>query len=215
VEGVADSGQVTTVYNFRIQDYHTYFVSGREGNVSVWAHNSCTQEIGEPAEAHVIEQLRRGNGPEGLNENFEVVGSIANRRGNGLDVILRTESGKYVFVEVKGAARYVSDGAGFNKFQRGFNKPGGGGGRKYVETQMGRIVDSYNTGTGQYRNLRTGGDYLTGQQAAGIHRAIVRQGGYSNVDVYVARVNNVTSQQVPGTNTYRYTGSDPIRWVQW
>jgi hypothetical protein len=80
---------------------------------------------------------------------------------------------------------------------------------------MGRIVDSYNTGTGQFINLKTGGDYLTGAQAAQIHRAITTQGGYSNVDVYVARVNNVTSQQVPGTNTWQYTGSDPIRWVPW
>jgi hypothetical protein len=55
---------------------------------------------------------------------FQVVGSIANGRGNGIDVILKTASGKYVFVEVKAAARYVSDGAGFNEFQRRFNENG-------------------------------------------------------------------------------------------
>jgi hypothetical protein len=118
-------------------------------------------------------------------------------------------------VETKAAARYVSDGSGFNKFQRRFNEPGGGGGKGYVEAQMGRIVESYDTGKGQFKNLRTGGNYLTGEQAAQLHTDILAQGGYSNVRVYVARVNNVTSQQVPGTNTHRYTGSDPIRWVQW
>jgi hypothetical protein len=87
-----------------------------------------------------------------------------------------------------------------------------------METQMGRIADSYNSGTGRYRNLRSGGDYLTGQQAVDIHNDIIAKGGYSSVDVYLARVNNVTTQQVPGTNAYQYagpTGPDSIRWVQW
>ena len=40
VEGVADSGKVETVYNWRIADYHTYFVGGSDWDFSVWAHNS-------------------------------------------------------------------------------------------------------------------------------------------------------------------------------
>jgi hypothetical protein len=40
VEGVADSGEVTTVYNWRIADYHTYFVSATDDGASVWAHNA-------------------------------------------------------------------------------------------------------------------------------------------------------------------------------
>jgi len=39
VEGVADSGTVETVYNFEVEEYHTYFVSASEAGVSVWAHN--------------------------------------------------------------------------------------------------------------------------------------------------------------------------------
>jgi len=39
VEGVADSGQVTTVYNVRVADYHTYYVSAAEQALSFWAHN--------------------------------------------------------------------------------------------------------------------------------------------------------------------------------
>ena len=36
VEGVANSGAVETVYNWRIADHHTYFVSADEWGVSVW-----------------------------------------------------------------------------------------------------------------------------------------------------------------------------------
>ncbi len=41
VEGVANSGAVETVYNWRIADHHTYFVSADEWGVSIWAHNTC------------------------------------------------------------------------------------------------------------------------------------------------------------------------------
>ncbi len=36
VEGVADSGRVEPVYNWRIAEYHTYFVSASEDGASVW-----------------------------------------------------------------------------------------------------------------------------------------------------------------------------------
>jgi hypothetical protein len=40
VEGVADSGDVATVYNFRIAGHHTYFVGCEEWGFSAWAHNA-------------------------------------------------------------------------------------------------------------------------------------------------------------------------------
>jgi hypothetical protein len=40
VEGAADSGRVTTVYNLEIEDCHTYFVGTQEWGFSVWAHNA-------------------------------------------------------------------------------------------------------------------------------------------------------------------------------
>lgn len=40
VGGVNDTGEVLTVYNLRISDYHTYFVGSREWGFSVWAHNA-------------------------------------------------------------------------------------------------------------------------------------------------------------------------------
>ena len=36
VEAVAETGQVATVYNLRVADYHTYFVGNSEWGFSVW-----------------------------------------------------------------------------------------------------------------------------------------------------------------------------------
>ncbi len=41
VEGVAETGLWEPVYNFRISDFHTYFVGYHEWGFSVWAHNQC------------------------------------------------------------------------------------------------------------------------------------------------------------------------------
>jgi hypothetical protein len=40
VEEVADSNSVTTVYNWRIADYHTYYTSATQDGQSLWAHNA-------------------------------------------------------------------------------------------------------------------------------------------------------------------------------
>jgi hypothetical protein len=40
VEAIGENGQVTTVYNLAVADYHTYFVGSQEWGFSVWAHNS-------------------------------------------------------------------------------------------------------------------------------------------------------------------------------
>ena len=40
VEGIADSGQVKTVYNLEVEEGHTYFVGCEEWGWSVWAHNA-------------------------------------------------------------------------------------------------------------------------------------------------------------------------------
>ncbi len=45
VAGVAESGRVETVYNFEIEDYHTYFVSATETGCSIWAHNAANSYI--------------------------------------------------------------------------------------------------------------------------------------------------------------------------
>lgn len=40
VEGIADAGQLTTVYNLEVEDDHTYFVGGTDWGWAVWAHNA-------------------------------------------------------------------------------------------------------------------------------------------------------------------------------
>jgi hypothetical protein len=40
VEAVTDLKEVTTVYNLRVSDYHTYFVGSLGWGFSVWAHNA-------------------------------------------------------------------------------------------------------------------------------------------------------------------------------
>jgi hypothetical protein len=40
VDALGDTLDVTTVYNIRVRDYHTYFVGCPEWGFSVWAHNA-------------------------------------------------------------------------------------------------------------------------------------------------------------------------------
>jgi hypothetical protein len=49
VEAVASSGEVTTVYNVRVAEYHTYFVGSERWGFSVWAHNYPTNGPGGAA----------------------------------------------------------------------------------------------------------------------------------------------------------------------
>jgi intein/homing endonuclease len=44
VTDLLDTGEWETVYNFRIADYHTYFVGDDDWGFSVWAHNPETKE---------------------------------------------------------------------------------------------------------------------------------------------------------------------------
>jgi hypothetical protein len=39
VEAVVETSEMTTVYNFEVEDYHTYFVSDDGWGFAVWAHN--------------------------------------------------------------------------------------------------------------------------------------------------------------------------------
>jgi hypothetical protein len=40
VEAINDQGELTTVYNLEVEDYHTYFVGSPEWGFSIWAHNA-------------------------------------------------------------------------------------------------------------------------------------------------------------------------------
>jgi hypothetical protein len=74
VECVTDAGEVATVYNLRVAEYHTYFVGCPEWGFSVWAHNDqYSRELGKSPEAagkpepagkaepaHIVPVLRDG-----------------------------------------------------------------------------------------------------------------------------------------------------------
>jgi hypothetical protein len=59
VEDLCDAGETVEVYNFRVADYHTYFVAGDDWGFSVWAHN--TYDV--PGGGHFLEWELLG--PEG------------------------------------------------------------------------------------------------------------------------------------------------------
>jgi hypothetical protein len=42
VEDQYDTGEPETLYNIRVTEYHTYFVTGPAWSFSIWAHNACT-----------------------------------------------------------------------------------------------------------------------------------------------------------------------------
>ena len=41
VENVFETGDAETVYNFRVADWHTYFVGYENWDFEVWFHNAC------------------------------------------------------------------------------------------------------------------------------------------------------------------------------
>jgi len=46
VEGVEETAEWKPVYNFRVADYHTYYVGAAEWGYTVWAHNAkCRHEL--------------------------------------------------------------------------------------------------------------------------------------------------------------------------
>lgn len=52
VTDLCDSGEVTTVYNIRVADYHTYFVGTEDWGFTVWAHNQYWQEFRTEIQGH-------------------------------------------------------------------------------------------------------------------------------------------------------------------
>ncbi|MHB1426910.1 MAG: polymorphic toxin-type HINT domain-containing protein [Gemmataceae bacterium] len=97
VEAVDDSGKVETVYNWRIADYHTYFVSATEEGISVWAHN-----------AYIMNQKLQGT-LGALGKRVVQLASIdPGRRGVLAIVRALTKEGSIVDIVVSSSKRVVS-----------------------------------------------------------------------------------------------------------
>jgi len=60
VEGVTNLNEVTTVYNLRVSDYHTYFVGSLEWGFSVWAHNAECAILFREGEKWVLQSRTTG-----------------------------------------------------------------------------------------------------------------------------------------------------------
>ncbi len=62
VEGVASSGQVSTVYNFHVVDYRTYYVGDQAWGFDVWTHNAAHSNEGGGSRAPASTTQPRTNG---------------------------------------------------------------------------------------------------------------------------------------------------------
>ncbi len=61
VESIADTGDVATVYNFRVAEYHTYYVGSPHWGFAVWSHNSnCARGAGVPGDEAPSDVFRVG-----------------------------------------------------------------------------------------------------------------------------------------------------------
>jgi hypothetical protein len=94
VEEVFDSGVEEDVYNFRVAEYHTYFVGRPEWGFSVWAHNTCIQEN---AAAGRRRELREARSLQQANPNASVQ----------REIYLRGADGKRLIDPLTGEARRV------------------------------------------------------------------------------------------------------------
>jgi hypothetical protein len=70
VEAVAETGEVTTVYNLRVANHHTYFVGCEGWGFSVWAHNA----------EYTIVKVRGARQLTIIDSQGEVIGALASRR---------------------------------------------------------------------------------------------------------------------------------------
>ncbi|MBX9660844.1 MAG: HINT domain-containing protein, partial [Nitrospiraceae bacterium] len=106
VEEVYDTGEVETVYNFRVAEHHTYFVGDATWQFDLWAHNACRSKIKDDpglvryaeqaGKSHqesidrVTTQLARGNLNPGIGTR-PVFGDISEARSrDGARVYFRT-----------------------------------------------------------------------------------------------------------------------------
>jgi hypothetical protein len=92
VEGVADSGQQETVYNLRVSDYHTYFVSGEEWGFSVWAHNASYSDKAFQRQKGHVKWVAENAYMEGPAKAYQS-GAKGARDGFAPSLLYRTRSG--------------------------------------------------------------------------------------------------------------------------
>jgi Holliday junction resolvase-like predicted endonuclease len=93
IESIGSTGEVTTVYNLRVADFHTYFVGGTIWGWDAWVHNASYSVRAFAGERQARTLLEK--------RDYEILATLSNRNGNGLDIIARNKKGKLRFFEVK------------------------------------------------------------------------------------------------------------------
>ena len=119
VDSMEDTGDVQVVYNFRVADYHTYFVAPQDGDGGVWVHNAYAKPIlGRPAHGGsthngtmVTEALSVSNlpGVTGVRTNQALVDTAGNTLSLLRPDVQYIEGGLVHVIEVN-----VSRGAGYH-----------------------------------------------------------------------------------------------------
>ena len=130
VEGIEACGVVETVYNWRVSDYHTYYVSATVEGVSLWAHNAGGRYGGKspkkPTGSYTITfqsgMQYHGKGPQTR------AGSSAKREAavnKDPAVSVQWKSAKDTVAAFKAEARRIrkAGGIGGNNYNR-INSPG-------------------------------------------------------------------------------------------
>ena len=82
IEEVENSGRVTTVYNFRVADWHTYFVGEQCWGFCVWSHNS---NYSQAIKADLLEQQGMGV----LRSNSPIIAGQLGREGEAASGIIK------------------------------------------------------------------------------------------------------------------------------
>ena len=78
IEEVYETGEVETVYNFRVAEHHTYYVGSEAWGFDVWAHNACVLPKNRPGMTQPGQQLAK-NGID--TKGYSVFGDPQNTTG--------------------------------------------------------------------------------------------------------------------------------------
>lgn len=130
-----------TVYNFKVEDYHTYFV----GNCKIWVHNNdCVKKV-ESGEIELETKKQKGNyGEMKMDEHYDSKGF--EKMHNGVesldDKIHHGIDGVYKNKDPNGDPKFIIAEAKYGSSQLGNTKKSGPQmGDKWIKNNIGKIVD--------------------------------------------------------------------------
>jgi hypothetical protein len=71
LENVVETGDTETVYNFRVADWHTYFVGNNGWDFEVWVHNACKVPGSNGSAPNKVHGNTAGKQPATLYEKYD------------------------------------------------------------------------------------------------------------------------------------------------